>query len=284
MPVIYMLIAVLFWGASFLSTKIVLEDISTTSFLFFRFLVANLFMVPLLFFARGPVNKQLILHGAILGFLQTGIMLLQTLGLETLSASLSGFINGFYIVFVLLIRFVIQKKIPHLMDMMTTFMCLGGLALMTHDFTIQQGIGILYTLGSALFIAIYIYALDIYAAGKDSIMITFIQTLVIVVLTGAGLFLPGNRLELPTNTLVSWGNILFCGVLCTTVGFLLQNIAQKKLGAFKISILIMLEPVCSAIMAYFILGERFIWLDYIGIVLIISAVAIINIRLKNISS
>ncbi|MHB9147280.1 MAG: EamA family transporter, partial [Candidatus Amoebophilus sp.] len=46
-----MIIATLFWGASFLFIKFALQEISTASFIFLRFLIATMSMAPVMAFS-----------------------------------------------------------------------------------------------------------------------------------------------------------------------------------------------------------------------------------------
>ena len=278
MSTLLMVIATLFWGASFLLTKLALQEISAVNFMFLRFIVAIISMLPVLVFSRIKFTKQLIKQGLILGVIQIGIMFLQIIGLETISASLSGFLSGFYIVFVLIIRFFIQKRLPHITDIFTCSICLGGLALLTHSFEITNGIGIIYTLGCAFCMALYIYVLDV-NSDNDPILLTFMQMLSLAAFPGLLYLLPGISFKIPTN-LITWVAIIFCGICCSSIAFWLQNKAQKNLGAFKVSIILMLEPVFCTILSYFILGEKLYTESYIGIAMILGSIAVINLRLK----
>lgn len=278
MSTLLMVIATLFWGASFLLTKLALEEISAVNFMFLRFIVAIISMLPVLIFSRIKFTKQVIKQGLILGVIQIGIMFLQIIGLETISASLSGFLSGFYIVFVLIIRFFIQKRLPHITDIFTCSICLGGLALLTHSFELTDGIGVIYTLGCAFCMALYIYVLDVYS-DNDPILLTFMQMLSLAAFPGFLHLLPGISFKIPTN-LITWVAIIFCGVCCSSIAFWLQNKAQKNLGAFKVSIILMLEPVFCTILSYFILGEKLYTESYIGIAMILGSIAVINLRLK----
>jgi drug/metabolite transporter (DMT)-like permease len=281
MPALLMIIATLFWGASFLFIKLALVEISPISFLFWRFLVATISMLPILLFSPITFDKEGVKQGIKLGIIQIGIMFLQTIGLETISASLSGFLTGFYIVFVLIIRFIIQKRMPSTMDVISSLICLGGLGLLTHSFKVTSGLGVLYTLGGAFCMALYIYALDAYSKANNSILLTFIQMVSLAAFPGILVLLPGNSLQIPTK-LITWVSIIFCGICCSSVAFWLQNKAQKQLGAFKVSIILMLEPVFCTILAYFVLGEKLYTASYIGIAMILGSIAVINTRLKEV--
>ena len=280
MPTLLMILVTVVWGASFLFIKLALEEISTISFIFLRFLVATISMLPV-FFSSAPFQSKEIKKGLILGALQIGIIFLQTWGLETISTSLSGFLTGFYIVFVLIIKFRLQKKVPNLLDTIASLMCITGLGLLTHSFKITNGLGVCYTLGSAFFVAIFIYAVDRYATDSNSLTLTFIQMLSITLFSGSLFLIPGNILQIPSN-LMTWISIIFCGVFCSSIAFWWQNLAQRRLGPFKVSIILMLEPVFCTVFGYYLLDEKLYIESYIGIIMIFISIGAINLRLNKI--
>jgi drug/metabolite transporter (DMT)-like permease len=68
--------------------------------------------------------------------------------------------------------------------------------------------------------------------------------------------------------------LLFLGILCTSVAFLLCIELIKKLGTFTVSLSINLEPIYTMILAIFILHEHELLSKqfYIGSVIIILVV------------
>jgi drug/metabolite transporter (DMT)-like permease len=282
MPTLLMILATLLWGASFLIVKLALQDISVTAFLFWRFFIATLSMLPGLIIYQVPLRRAEVIQGFYLGVLQIGLMFLQTWGLKTISPSLSGFLTGFSIVFVLAIRFVIRRQKPSLVDVLASIVCLTGLALFTHSLQLSLEPGIFYTLGSSFFIALHTYALDKYAQASNTTVLTFMQMVSLAAFSGLAFLLPGNSFQLPSQS-VTWLYILFCGILCSSVAFWLQAQAQKKLPAFKVSMILILEPVFATILGYLVLGEQLYLQSYIGAALILTSIWAINIRLKNLS-
>ena len=278
MPALFMIIATLLWGASFLFIKLALQDIHATAFLFFRFSMATISMLPGLVLYKIAFKQRAVIQGVKLGLLQVGIMLLQTLGLKTISPSLSGFLTGFSIVFVLAVRFIVRRRIPSFVDIISSLTCLAGLALLTYSYGLSWEPGVLYTLGCAFFVALHTYALDHYLLTSNTMVLTFIQMLTLAVIAGLLSFLLGN-IQLPTQA-VTWGSIVFCGIFCSSLAFLLQALSQQPLGVFKVSMFLMLEPVFATILSYWVLGETLYTHFYIGAAMILGSIAIINLRLK----
>ena len=255
---------------------------SATTFIFLRFVVAALSMLPSLVLYRIPLKQQTIIQGIQLGLLQAGVLFLQTLGLETISPALSAFLTGFFIVFVLFIRFIMQGMLPSIIDLFSSLLCLAGLALLTRSYGLGWEPGVLYTLGCAFFLALHTCVLGEYSPTGNTTLLTFIQMLTLVTFAGVASFLADNSIQLPTQ-LASWGAILFCGILCSSAALWLKARAQKHLEAFQVAMILMLEPVFATIFACGVLGEELSTQAYMGIAMIISAIAIINTRLKAIA-
>ena len=281
MPILFVILATAFWGVSYLFTKLAFQEISTSTFLFLRYTVATVFLYPVFLFHPVSLNKQLIKQGFHLSLLQAILLFTQTIGLETISAALSSFVAGFYIVFVLLIRFIITRKLPSAVDLITSLLCLAGLALLTHSFGDADLIGVWYTFISAFFFAIYIYVLDKYVKTDIAFTLTFLQVAGIMMISGGILLCNNHLFQFPTQ-LTTWGGIIFAGIGSSSLAYWLVAKAQSKLGAFKVSILMMLEPVFATIFAYFVLDEALYPISFIGIGMILSAIAIINWRLKKV--
>jgi drug/metabolite transporter (DMT)-like permease len=108
------------------------------------------------------------------------------------------------------------------------------------------------------------------------------QMLTLITFAGVASWLADNSIQLPTH-LASWGAILFCGILCTSVALWLKARAQQHLEPFQVAMILMLEPVFTTIFAYGVLGEQLSTQAYIGMAMIIGAITIINARLQAIS-
>jgi drug/metabolite transporter (DMT)-like permease len=76
--------------------------------------------------------------------------------------------------------------------------------------------------------------------------------------------------------------LLFLGILCTSVAFLVTIEVLKKLGAFTVSLSINLEPVYTILLAVFILQEHTLLSSrfYMGAGVIIL-VLLLNAVVKN---
>ncbi len=64
-----------------------------------------------------------------------------------------------------------------------------------------------------------------------------------------------NLIEVKTAQAGAWGAVIYMAIFPTVIGYLIQQMSIKKVGASQTSIYINLVPVFSLILANFILGE-----------------------------
>ncbi len=280
MPTLFLILVAIIWGGSYIFIKIALQEISPLSFIFFRFLAATVCMLPSLLFLKGKVKKRDLTRGAQLGGLLWGIIFLQTIGLQTITAAISSFLMGFAVVFVLFIRFFVQKKVPNLLDLAVSLACIVGLGLVTQNHGMSWEPGVYYTLGGAFFVALYTYTLSDYAAHSHLLVLTLTQTLMATLLTGVTTLIVECKVQVPLQT-VTWVAILTCGIFASIICSWLQAYAQRYLGAFKAYMITTLEPVFATIFSYLLLGESLSLSFYIGAAMILGAAGLINWRIKD---
>ena len=87
------------WGSTFFLLKDVVERVPVSDFLAVRFALAAVavwLIAPRAVAALTPAERR---YGVVLGVVYGGAQLLQTVGLQTTSASVSGFVTGMYVVF-----------------------------------------------------------------------------------------------------------------------------------------------------------------------------------------
>lgn len=279
MPTALFTLATLFWGVSFIFIKVALNEVSPLSFIFFRFLIASVSLLPLLRYQREKIGAQDLHKGIQLGCLLGAVMFFQTIGIQTINASTAAFLVSFSTVFVLMIRFWRQKKLPSLLDLSAALVCIGGLSLVTRSHGITWELGVFYILLAAFFMALYIYAIEAYIDSVSLTAVTLVQMLLLTLMAGLAAFALEGRLQVPMQT-STWGSIIAAAVLCSSLAFGIQAYAQQYLSAFKIAMLTTLEPIFATIFSWLFLGEVLYSSFYIGATLILGAILVINWRLK----
>lgn len=275
-----MIIATILWGATYPLMKVSMQELSPGAFVFLRFFIAAAASLPILFFYRQKLNKSLFISSAIVGLCSGAAVFLQSAGIKDIPASLSAFLSGCAIIFVVIIRSIITQKKPSTVDVCTSIICIVGLGLVTGGGSCTWGIGFFYTILSSLFIAFHILFMDKYAKGGNAVIITLVEFIFCT------LYAVGSSREvyykigsLSGNV---WFAVLFCAIACSVVAFSLQAYSQIFLDPTRVAMIFMLEPVFATIMSYFFIGEDIINLQFlIGAFMILGSITYLSFRLKN---
>lgn len=281
-PIVLMVLAAFIWGASYIFIKIALQEMRPSTFIFLRFLLASCFVLPGCAYYSHKVNRLDIVRGTILGLCLVGINFFQTIGMQTISASLSAFLTGTAVVFVLFVKLFLQKELPSWSDLVIVLACMLGLGLITEGSGVVWNRGVCYTLLCACFAALHTYFLSDYAAGSDPFVLTLLQMAVLAVVAAPFVVALDGNFVLPTRP-ITWLVLLLCACLCSAVAFGLQTYAQQYIDAFQAAIILTLEPLFTLFFAQLSLGEVFQPKFYVGAGLILSVVVLAHVRLKHIS-
>ncbi|HBR01382.1 MAG TPA: EamA/RhaT family transporter, partial [Ruminiclostridium sp.] len=147
------------WGSSFIIMKNISEDLPAYVYLTLRFSVAGILMLLLFHKRLKTLKLKTLLSGCVIGFLIYGGMMLQVMGLQTTSASNSGFITGLNVVMVPILSATLLKKKPPVSAVIGVIMAAVGLFIMK-GFTGSWVIGDTYTLLCAVCFALQIIFID----------------------------------------------------------------------------------------------------------------------------
>lgn len=100
-------------------------------------------------------------------------------------------------------------------------------------------------------------------------------------LLGGG-FLPGAATRLADflwlgNSWLAWGVLILLAAGPTLAGFGMYNVALTHLPSAVVNLIATTEPVFTAVIAFFFLGERFTWVQVGGSVLVLGGVALLRL-------
>ena len=159
-----------------------------------------------------------------------------------------------------------------------------GIYFISSDFNPQQYEALIYGLISALLAALFAVYNAQMAEEISTSIITFYEMLAAFIFISFIFLIQGElNAELFNMTISDLLWLLFLGVACTSVAFLVTIEIVKILGTFTVSLSINLEPVYTMILAVVILSEHQLLNSrfYIGSFVIVLVV-ILNAWIKNI--
>ncbi len=270
---IALIFTVLFWGLSFIGTKIALTSFSPFVCIFLRFSLASCFFLFLLFKYGFPSlsakdHKKLLL----LALFQPGLYFtFETIGLTYTSASKASIILAMVpLAVMVLARLIIGEEITRKSLSGICLSVLGIIVLVLgepgFDWSFKGSLyGDILILGAVISAAFYMVFTRDLGKTLSSMEITGFQ-----VIYGTIIFAPLFFAKLP--------GIKWAAVSAQSIGgFLLYNFALTRITASKASVFINGIPVVTAVGAWIILGERLGFLQIIGGIIVLFAVFITNV-------
>ncbi|WNS76904.1 DMT family transporter [Bacillus sp. DTU_2020_1000418_1_SI_GHA_SEK_038] len=281
---IYALIAISFWGISFVSTKVILPKLDPFSIIALRFGIGALFLLMILIIQRQRVLVSIhyIPHLIVLGILGIFIhQVLQATALITIDASSAGWLISFSPVFSVILSIIFLHEKMSFTKAAGMILAIIGVLLVTtgkggQGFQLSMNIGFFLILLSTLNWAIYSILLKSLKIPYPSLLVTFYISIFGLLLTTP--FLIRNKVWelLPLLSPAEWGHLLFLGIFVSGTGYWYWGKAHEVLDASKVSMFIYLEPVATFIAAILLLQEEILFISVAGGIIIIVGVLIVN--------
>lgn len=252
------------WGGSYYLSDLVLAEMPPFALCAFRFLLAfALLGIALLPRLRGA-SRRTLFYAIPAGLSLTLTYIGATVGLLYTSISNAGFICSLPAVTTPLLSFLVYRKRPGRRMLLSLVLCAVGLALLTLGNDFRPAVGDLICLLCALGYAINLLVVE-HAVGQpevDALQLGVFQQLI----TGITMLLLSLLFETPClpQTATGWGSALFLSIFCTGIAFAITAVQQKHTSAVHVGLIFTLEPLFSAIVAFFLAGERLTARGYAG--------------------
>ncbi len=269
---LFLLLVTVIWGSTFVITKYVLQNAGPFLYTSIRFLIATIIFAAIFFPQLRTINKTAFLRGSFLGFLLFVGFATQTIGLLYTTASKSAFITGMMVVFTPLCQLFIERKPPHVGNLLGVILVTAGLYFLTSPTGSHFNIGDGLTLICALSFGFYIVYLDIFSQDCEPSHLTFMQFITTAVLASFSfLFFEDFRLTWNIGFTLS---VVYLALFATVIALFVQAKFQKDTTPTRSAVIFSVEPVIAAIFAYFLLEEHIGDLGLLGAGLIMSGVIV----------
>jgi drug/metabolite transporter (DMT)-like permease len=259
------------WGGTFVVMKLGFADISPFLFVAIRFTLGTIIFGSIFFPRLRSIRRSTIRKGAILGVLLGAGLILQTYGLQITTASKSAFITGMMVVFTPVAQMFVGRRIPKPGNLLGVLVVTAGLFFLTSPSGSGFNLGDALTLIGAFLFGFYIVYLDIYSKEEELLPLAFLQIAVTAVLGWILVPFETPQIHFTLNLLRLFFYTAFLATVITTYT---QTRFQKDTTPTRAGILFTLEPVISALLAYFVLGEILGMLGVFGAVLIVVGILI----------
>lgn len=244
----------LLWGVTFPLMHIVLSNSSANLFVFWRFFVAGIILLPVLHLAilRKKAKPVDLKYGLIIGLINSGSFVFQGMALQHEDSARAAFITGINVVMVPLLLPLFAMGRPKVSELIAAFMCLIGIYVISDAKFTEISYGDLLVLLSSICIALGIILVEKASKVSQSLkLLTFYQ----IILTSLAPFmiLKGHVINFPTGQLF-WWSLVYCAIFATVIPIFLQLKYQPVLGSSKSAIIFSLEAVFATFFAW-LFGE-----------------------------
>ena len=233
------------WGSTFFLIRDLVETVPPVDFLAVRFSLSAVVMLVVFWRPVRALSRRQLVVGVGLGALYGLAQILQTQGLATTPASVSGFITGTYVVLTPVFTALLLRERVAGSTWAAVGLATAGLALLSlNGFSV--GVGEAITLLAAALYALHIVGLGRHSASEIATGLSVVQMVVIALLCVAGA-LPGG-IVLP-STPGHWTSVLYMVVFASILALWVQTWAQAHMPATRAAIVMTLEPVFAAFFA-----------------------------------
>jgi len=277
------LLAIIFWGTSFVATKTVLNEIKPVTIIILRLILASILLTIIALSTKRKFSINFKSHSwiFILALVAVFHLWIQVTGLQYTTAANTGWIIGTAPVFMAILGFVFYKEKITLLQFLGILVAVAGLLLLIGkgDITnigLIENQGDLLVLGSA-------FTWGVYSMVNKKISLSYspLMTILYLFLMMAVIIIPFNLNTETINSVInlsfiSWMWILFLGIFCSGVAYVIWAQALRDMESAKVGAFLYFEPLVTVIAAWFFLREEITLLMILSGLLITAGVFIVN--------
>ena len=274
---ICMFIATIFFGMTYVLTKICLNYSTELHIISFRFLIA--FVISLIFLQKKifPIKIKEILYSLILSVLLFMVFITMTIGVKYTTATNASFLISLSVIFIPFFSWIFNKEKPKKSIFIVLIIALIGIMLLTLDKNLEFHIGDILCLICSLLFSFHVLITERFVKNNNPITLGVLQFGGVALLSFLVQY-PIEKFTLPKNEKF-WISLMILSVFCTALAYIIQTVSQKKLSSTLIGLILSLEPIFSGIFGYFILNEYLSPQQYMGAFLLL--ISIIYVTVKN---
>lgn len=269
--------ALILWGSSFVAIKFAYTTYPPLTLAVARFVVASLILGALTLLPQNRVRlqKKDIFTVAICGL--TGIMLyavLQNIAMQWTSASSATLIIASYPIITLLMESLIYKKKLSAIKIVAILIAIVGVVILSYvksESRVEgELLGIILLIIAGVAWAVYNFMMKRVVNHYPPITLLFYTTLF-----GTIFLLPLallERAQWQQPTLLSFSMMMFLGVFCSVIAYLLYNRGLKTMAPSTITSMLNLMPIIGVFFSWVLLGEQVTLRKIIGGAVVIFGV------------
>ncbi|MFM2480413.1 DMT family transporter [Celerinatantimonas sp. YJH-8] len=278
------LISVIVWGSTFISTKVLLQDLSPIQILFYRCIVAWIVLAiirPKFFYKINIKNELLYFLASLFGV--SIYFLFENYALQmTYASNASLIVTTSPIISTVFIFLLFKQNNFNRKNLLGTLISIIGVYLVIKEGSLDINInpkGDLLALLAAIVWSLFAITLDCIDDEIDTIIrVRKIFAYAIITIFIVMLFLNESFLNHHFFATSDLYNILFLGIVASGACYIFWNKAVEYIGVSKTMLYMYLVPVTTIVMGYFILSEKMSSVMVLGSCMIIIGIVVFNMN------
>ena len=273
----------LFWGSSFIATKYLLDEITPETIIAMRLILAIVLLLVIAVYQKRDFSINLKSHAYILVLALIAVfhLWIQVTGLKFTTASNTGWIIGTAPVFMAILGFFFFKEKLDILKISGIIIAAFGLLMLVGkgnpaNIDLIQNKGDLLVLSSA-------FTWGIYSMVNKKISLNYspLMTILYLFIMMAIIIIPFNLNSAAIKSVihlsgVGWISILFLGLLCSGVSYVIWAYALREMESAKVGASLYFEPFVTVIAAWIFLREDITLLMILSGLIITAGVFLVN--------
>ena len=255
-------------------SKIAFEVVPVYSMMSIRYSIA--FAVCLIFFRKRIINtlrtapvKSWLIPGMCMGL----CYLLNNVALSMTDATSVAFLRSLSVIITPAFAFLIFGKKLRWQHLFIQILVLPGIYMLCVKGGLSGfGAGEVVTICAAACMAGALVFSSRYLEKVDPVSMTALQAACSAILAITGSLIIERGAEVQITSVKVWLIILYLAIMCTFLGYLMQNLALTGISESSVAMLQSLCPVMTAFFSYLILGEKLTAIGVAGASIIIACI------------
>lgn len=277
------ILAVIFWGTSFIATKVTLEELDPETIISLRLILASILLTVSALATKKKFDINLKNHGSIflLACIAVFHLWIQVTGLKYTTAANTGWIIGTAPIFMAIFAAIFFREKINLLQLGGIIIAMFGLLLLVGkgDFAsidLIKNKGDLLVLGSA-------FTWGVYSTVNKKISLSYspLMTILYLFLMMAIIIIPFNLNAATIKSVIhlssiGWISILFLGLLCSGVAYVIWAYSLRDMESAKVGAFLYFEPFVTVAAAWIFLHESITLLMLLSGIIITAGVFLVN--------
>lgn len=279
------LLAAFIWGTAFVAQDVSAEKIGPFSFNAIRYSIAVVTLLVIIGIRNHkekPVidKRKLVIGGLCCGLALGCASYLQQAGITAgTDAGKAAFITALYVVLVPVFSLVFLHKNTSKQIWLAMILAVTGLYLLCMKGSLHVSSGDFLLILCAAGFALHILIVDYFSKDCDALYLSCMQFVFAAVFSWIGSVCTETITYDSVYTCAT--PLLYTGIFSCGVAYTLQIVAQKKGNPTVVTILLSMESVFSVIASTILLHEQMSMREYLGCILMFTAVILAQIPYKH---